>query len=96
MTIQSSNERLIKILNAPPEQQEAIDRILDGKQETNTPQAAGPLLMGMSDAAKLLGVSRATLWRMLQAEKFQKVEILPGSFRLRRVDLENFVNGKVA
>jgi len=97
MVNKNHNERLIKFLNASPDQQEAIDRIIEGKQEqelTTTPRAAGPLLLGMTDAAKWLGVSRTTLWRMLQDGRFQKVEVLPGSYRLRRSDLEAFANGK--
>ncbi len=51
----------------------------------------GPLLLGMGAAAALLGVSRPTLWRMIQAGRLEKVEILPGSHRIRRVDLEGIV-----
>ena len=54
----------------------------------------GPLLMGMGDAAAFLGVSRTTLWRMIQAGRIEKVEILPGSHRVRRADLERFVDDR--
>ena len=37
--------------------------------------------------------SRATLWRMIKAGALQKIEVLPGSFRLRRADLEAIVGG---
>jgi predicted site-specific integrase-resolvase len=50
--------------------------------------------MGMSASAKFLGVSRATLWRMIKAGLLQKVEVLPDSFRLRRADLEAIASGK--
>jgi predicted site-specific integrase-resolvase len=50
--------------------------------------------MGMSASAKLLGVSRATLWRMTKAGLLQKIEVLPGSFRLRRADLEAIAAGQ--
>ena len=36
---------------------------------------------------------RATLWRMIKAGALQKIEVLPGSFRLRRADLEAIVGG---
>jgi excisionase family DNA binding protein len=45
--------------------------------------------MGMGAGAKYLGVSRATLWRMIRIGKLKKVEVLPGSFRVRRSDLES-------
>jgi excisionase family DNA binding protein len=84
----NSNERLLKFLQATPEQQAAIDRILEGKAEARTVAATGPLLLGMGAGAKFLGVSRATLWRMIQAGRLKKVEVLPGSFRVRRADLQ--------
>jgi len=55
---------------------------------------SGPLLMGMTASAKLLGVSRATLWRMIKGGLLQKIEVLPGSFRLRRADLESIAAGR--
>lgn len=83
-----SNERLLRFLGATPEQQVAIDRILDGKPDAPRPVPTGPLLMMMGDAAKLLGVSRATIWRMVKLGKLDRVEILPGTYRVRRLDVE--------
>lgn len=89
MTNQNNqNERLMKFLQASPEKLSAIDHILDGKITARFEQATGPILLGMGAAAMFLGVSRATLWRMIQAGRLQKVELLPGSFRVRRADLE--------
>ena len=82
------NERLMRFLQATPEQQTHIERILDGKSTDQPQPATGPLLLGMSQASKFLGVSRATLWRMIAAQRLTKVEILPGSYRIRRADLE--------
>lgn len=92
----NSNERLLKILQATPEQQAAIDQILAGKAEALRPCARAPLLLGMGAGAELLGVSRATLWRMIKAGRLNKVEVLPGSFRVRRADVEAIVAGKPA
>lgn len=83
-----SSERLLRLMAATPEQQAAIDRILDGKMETPRPAARGPLLMMMGSAAAHLGVSRATVWRMIKLGKLDRVEILPGTFRVRREDVE--------
>ena len=85
-----SNMRLIRILQAPPDKLDLIDGILDGKTDKQAP-SNGPLLLGMGAAAKLLGTSRATLWRMIRAGRLKKIEMLPGSFRIRRTDLEALV-----
>jgi predicted DNA-binding transcriptional regulator AlpA len=84
----NANERLMQFLQATPEQRERIHRILDGTAESLAPAVSGPLLLGMSAGATLLGVSRATLWRMIKVGKVTKVEVLPGSFRVRRADIE--------
>jgi len=96
-TISNPNERLMKFLQSTPEQQAAIDRIFNGQVEMPARRpSSGPLLIGMKAAAELLGVSRVTLWRILKAGKLPRVEILPGSARLRRADVEALVDGKAA
>jgi excisionase family DNA binding protein len=96
VTANNPNERLLRFLQATPEQQALIDRILEGKLEVAAPAATGPLLVGMGAGSKLLGVSRATLWRMIKAGRLDKVEVLPGSFRVRRADVEAIAAGKAA
>lgn len=92
MATNPNNDRLMKILSASPEIQADIDLLLEGKKPLETVRS--PILVGMKKAAEILGVSRATLWRMMNAETFEKVEILPGSYRLRYADILAFVNGK--
>jgi predicted DNA-binding transcriptional regulator AlpA len=87
-------ERLKRLFAASPEQIRAIDSILMEGIREKTKETTGPLLLGMTASAKLLGVSRATLWRMTKAGLLQKIELLPGSFRLRRVDLEAIAAGQ--
>jgi len=94
MNAPNANERLLKILQATPEQQAAIDRVLAGEQPVTAARVVGPLLLGMSNAARLLGVSRATLWRMIRAGKLARVEVLAGSFRVRRADVEAIAGGQ--
>ena len=89
----NTEERLKRLFADSPEQMGAIDDILESRIPEKTIAASGPLLMGMSASAKLLGVSRATLWRMTKAGLLQRIEVLPGSFRLRRADLEAIAAG---
>jgi len=96
MTATDPNARMLRFLQATPEQQALIDRILEGKLEAAPPAPSGPLLVGMGAGSKLLGVSRATLWRMIKAGRLDKVEVLPGSFRVRRADVEAIAAGKAA
>ena len=84
----------MKILQASPAQLAAIDRVLDGTTEPPRPERKGPFLMKMGDAAALLGVSRPTLWRMLNAGRLTRVEILPSTYRVRREEVEEIVFGK--
>ena len=88
----NTEERLKRLFAASPEQVQAIDGILESGVQEKPVAASGPLLMGMTASAKLLGVSRATLWRMIKAGSLQKIEVLPGSFRLRRADLQTIAS----
>ena len=90
----NTEERLKRLFAASPEQMQAIDGILESSVQQKPAVMSGPLLMGMTASAKLLGISRATLWRMIKAGVLQKIEVLPGSFRLRRADLEAIVGGQ--
>ena len=85
------HERMMKLLQATPEQIEAVDRVLDGELPPEPRVLDAPVLLGVGDAARLLGVSRGTFWRMLQAGTFEKVELFRGSYRIRRVDIEDFL-----
>jgi excisionase family DNA binding protein len=83
MSATISTERLMRFLNAPPETQAAVDRVLMPTEGGDN----APAFIRMFEAAKLLGVSRSTLWRMVKAGRLDRVEIRPGSFRLRRAQL---------
>lgn len=63
-------------------------QVLQGDLDFETKRRRGPLLLGMGEAAKFLGISRPTLWRMIQAGRLERVELMPGSYRIRRSDLE--------
>lgn len=89
-----TNEILRALVSAPDERKAAALKALRGEiTETPARIVNGPLLMGMGQAADFLGVSRATLWRILQAGKIKKVELFPGSYRVRKEDLVALTDG---
>ena len=82
----SLNEQIILAVFTADDQAKA--KALDILQNKEVRQSlSGPLLLGMGEAAELLGVSRATLWRMMRAGSLEKVEIYHDSFRLRLSDV---------
>ena len=91
MSATNSNERLMRILQASPEQLTAIDRVLAGTTEPAKPERRGPLLMRVCDAAALLGVHRATIRRLMLAGRLKPVALL-GAVRVRREDVEGIAN----
>src|ERR1035441_7235630 len=93
MTTNNPNERLLRFLQATPEQQAMVDRILEGKVEAAPAAPSGPLLVGMGAGARLLGVSRGTLGLMVGAGRLDKVEVLPGSLGVRGADVEGGAAG---
>ncbi len=86
----SINEQIIlAVFTAGDEDKVKALDILQGKEVRRA--LSGPLLLSMGEAADLLGVSRATLWRMLEAGSLEKVEIYAGSYRLRVSDILELV-----
>ena len=88
-----NNDDLIRaVFTATDEVKTKALAILEGRELLDTD--SGPLLLSMGEAAALLHVSRATLWRTIKAGRLPKVELYPGAFRLRRSDIIAIVNGK--
>lgn len=93
--INPAHDRIIRILLASPETLDAIDRVLDGKTELVRPERKQPLLIRVGDAAKLLGVHRATIRRLMIAGRLKPVPLL-GAIRVRREDIEAIASGDPA
>jgi excisionase family DNA binding protein len=91
-----SNDDLIRaVFTATDEAKTKALAVLEGRDVSpSRPLDNGPLLLSMGEAAALLHVSRATLWRTIKAGRLPKVELYPGAFRLRRSDILAIVNGK--
>lgn len=79
------------LLSAPEDRRKAALQILQGEITLGEPGFdSRPLLMKMTAGAAYLGTSRATLWRLIRSGKIIPVEIRPGTFRVRRHDIERF------
>ena len=89
MTPVSSNDRVLRVLTASPEQLAAMDRVLEGDWE---PVRKGPLTMKICDAAELLGVHSATIRRMMNKGDLTPVPVLSAD-RVRRDEVEAIVFG---
>ena len=88
----ATKARVIRVMNAPPEQQAAIDSILDGQ---TAPRANDPLLVPISEGARLTSTSRTTIWRLIRSGVLTKVQVgSSGLYRLRRDDIVRLAKGK--
>ena len=97
MNTVTNDEIIQSVFTASPENKSRALEILQGKEAALQPAPIdGPLLLGMGESAKLLGISRCTLWRLIKAGRIEKVEIYHNSYRLRRSDLLDLVNRKEA
>ena len=83
-----TNEILQALLVAPDDNKQRALQSLRGELPPAAPSPTRPLLLTMGDAADLLGVCRSTLWRMIRRKKLIPIEIMPGTFRVRRVDID--------
>ena len=89
-----TNDRLIQaVFKATEEAKEQALPLLEGREK---PVPVDPALLQMGEAAELLNVSRATLWRMVRAGRLEKVELYPNAYRLRRSDITAIVSGGVS
>ena len=88
-----TNDELIQaVFKAEPERKSRALRILQG--EDLLLKIDEPLLLTMGEATELIPCSRATLWRIVKAGRLTKVELYPGSYRLRRSDVVALANGE--
>jgi len=92
----ASNDDLIRaVFTATDEAKTRALAVLEGRDGSpSRPLDNGPLLLSMGEAAALLHVSRATLWRTIKSGRISKEELYPGAFRLRRSDILSLVAGK--
>jgi excisionase family DNA binding protein len=90
------SELLAALSTATPERKAAALKVLNGEAFAAGPldpePMKAPLLLTVGSAAKYLGVSRTTLWRMACEGRIGRVEVRRGSYRIRRQDVEEFAS----
>ena len=84
-----TNERMMRILQAQPDQIREIDRIPTGHKPPTQEGPPKSALATIREAAEYLSCSRATIYRLIQAEKLRCTHLLNRSPRIHRIDLES-------
>jgi len=75
------------------EEQGILQSLINGQRllQYSAPRPAdGPLLLTQKEAARMLSVSRVTLWRMTRNGVFRPIEILPGTVRYAYEEIAGF------
>ncbi len=87
MSPDPTGDLLNAFVTATPERKEAALKVLRGETTPAAKPVTGPLLMNINAAAKFLGVSRTTLWKIVAAGAVERLEVFPGSFWVTRESL---------
>ena len=82
-----SSDFLAAAMMADPKRRNAAFRVLKGEVPLSSDQEQ-PLLLKSGTGAKLLGVSKATFWRLVQQGRLKPVQITRKATFFRRRDLE--------
>ena len=88
----NTNERLLKIATAIPAVLARVDAILDGSDTTPTPVEVDCRTVTFTEAAKRMGVSRPTIYRLARAGRLEIVP-LNGVNRIKLQSVFDYVNG---
>lgn len=90
----SEKDRMIKLFAANPKTLARIDAILDGSDTTPTPVDMDCRTITFTEAARRLGVSRPTIYRLTRAGRLAVVP-LGGVNRIKLQSVfDYFANGK--
>ncbi len=90
----TTETRIKALLSASPDSLKQIDRILSGEAiETDTGDRR---LLTINHAAKEMGVSRQTVWRMVQDGRLASIETRAGRRRIPSAAITEFLKGATA
>lgn len=76
----TTEERFVKLATATPEQRAQVDAILEGRTSRRTD--AEVRLLSVTDAAKMMDISRMTVYRLKKAGRLASVELPGGTERI--------------
>ena len=71
-----------------------VDAIRKGEAAPGAPAPVSTRLLSMGAAAKALGLSRQTIWRLLNEGRLSAIEIRKGQRRIAEAELQRFVEGR--
>ncbi|MBR6588431.1 MAG: helix-turn-helix domain-containing protein [Kiritimatiellae bacterium] len=89
----SEKDRMMKLLAASPKTLARIDAILDGSDTTPTHVDVDCRTVTYTEAARRMGVSRPTIYRLVKAGVLEIVP-LNGVSRIRVQSIADYVSGK--
>ncbi len=77
-----------------PSERTLLQQLVSGRAgDVTLMPAEVPLLLTQKEAARILGISRVSLWRLTKEAVFNPVEIFAGRFRYRREEVEAVARG---
>jgi len=90
-----SPKLLQALLGATEHQRAAALRLLQGNPVPgmSVQDSKASFFLSMTDAAKYAGVSRTTLYQLIEKGRLKPIELLPGFRRIRRSDIEALAGG---
>ena len=86
-----TEERFSKLLTASAHQLAAVVAALAGQCDQQSPPMR---LIRISEAARLTGLSRSTIWRAAKEGRIRTIEVRRGSRRIPEAELQRFAQGK--
>ena len=89
----NQNERMIKIATASPSVLDRVDRVLEGRAETQAAEANVKTIT-LTNAAERLGVSRPTIYRLVKAGEIE-TSLIGGLERVRLQSLLDYATRPV-
>lgn len=89
----SDRELMLAVMNATPAKRRQIEDIINGKTSGEKPTRDDVELVNLSKAAKLLKLSRPTIYKLIECGKLDAVDLM-GHKRIRTKSIMDYANGK--